>query len=141
MQAPHWFTITAYWRDQTWGVEEAVVWKQSGIGKKWTEEEVRLLKEHYATAPMQELLAVLPIRTWTTIRRTAHLYNLKRAVRDKHDEPFPLSVSYADWQFMTEREISYQNMPMYKHGVWSQLCDGRGVNLRLTAQHRLSIAR
>jgi len=42
-------------------VEEAVMWKQSGIGKKWTEEEVRLLKEHYATATMEELLAVLPI--------------------------------------------------------------------------------
>jgi hypothetical protein len=38
------------------------------MGKRWTQEENAILREHYAEASREELLALLPGRPWESIR-------------------------------------------------------------------------
>jgi DNA invertase Pin-like site-specific DNA recombinase len=44
----------------------------------WTDAEFDVVKEHYATATKDELLSLLPGRTWKAIKRKGHQLGLKR---------------------------------------------------------------
>lgn len=46
--------------------------------QSWTEQEVDLLKEKYATTPRQDLLEIFEGRTWQSIRCKAQQLGLKR---------------------------------------------------------------
>lgn len=123
IHSPHWYTLTVYWRDPTWGVEAGIVWKRTGITKGWTEEEIAILKANYATSTMTELLELLPLRTWKAIRKNSWVYTTRRQIKERHEVPFPESLCYQDWKFMNERGIAYENISLYKTGVWTQPSD------------------
>ena len=46
--------------------------------RAWTEAERAILQEHYAVAPQDELMALLPGRTWEAIRKMATRLKLSR---------------------------------------------------------------
>jgi DNA invertase Pin-like site-specific DNA recombinase len=141
IHSPHWYTLTVSWRDPTWGVEVGIVWKRTGINKGWTEEEVEILKAHYATSTKEDLQRLLPMRTWTSIRRNSWVYGVTRHVLDRHATAYLESLCHTDRQFMEQHGITYDAMPLYKTGVWTQLCDGKAVSLPSRGRHRPASAR
>jgi hypothetical protein len=130
IHSPHWYTLTAYWRDPTWGVEVGIVWKRAGINKSWSEEEIAILKAQYATSPKEDLQQLLPMRTWTAIRKNSWVYGVTRQVLDRHSTAYLESLCYADRQFMEQNGITFEAIPLYKTGVWTQLSDGTAVSRR-----------
>lgn len=46
--------------------------------RKWTDEEIELLKEHYSTATLDELMELLPGRSEESIRIKAHKLGLSK---------------------------------------------------------------
>jgi hypothetical protein len=73
--------------------------------KDWTEDEINILKQHYETTPMPELMALLPERTIYSMRGYArdHL-NLSRLKRD-YRLGVGLSETHSDIEFEKEQGI------------------------------------
>lgn len=49
--------------------------------KRWTKEEIEILKDNYATLSREDLCRVLPDRTWATIKTNAHTLKLSMSYR------------------------------------------------------------
>lgn len=81
-------TVTAkfIWRV---GLEQEIVihrWS-TGYRPNWTKDEEAILKEHYATADKDDLLAMLPNRKWSGILLKANRLNLSRPDAYKPQNP------------------------------------------------------
>lgn len=61
---------------------------------RWTEEEAAIVEKHYETMPKEQLMELLPERTWAQIRRRANRVGLKRKVVDKR----AVARRYAPWE-------------------------------------------
>jgi translation elongation factor P/translation initiation factor 5A len=71
--APHWVRIVIHWLPALFTrTDIMLLWRnnprQSG---PFTEREIAILQEHYASSPMLEILKMLPNRTWNSIRTFA----------------------------------------------------------------------
>ncbi len=69
--SPHFYTLTVYWRDPEWGVDELLCFRELHPTIQWTQEEDTILRERYPTATAEELTALFSERTPTGIRRRA----------------------------------------------------------------------
>ena len=77
------FNMRIIWRS---GFEQRLVIFRpatSSRKRKWTEEEKKVLYEHYATASREELEEMLPERDWQAIKHKAYLLGLKRGYPDR----------------------------------------------------------
>ncbi|RLE64019.1 MAG: hypothetical protein DRJ47_08645 [Thermoprotei archaeon] len=54
----------------------------------WTKEEIEILEQHYTYASKEELLELLPKRTWNAIQNKAKQLGLKRRTRFKNEQDF-----------------------------------------------------
>lgn len=54
----------------------------------WTQEEIEILKEHYTYGDKEEILELLPRRTWRAIQNKARQLGLKRRTRFKNEQDF-----------------------------------------------------
>jgi hypothetical protein len=73
----------------------------------WSDEEKRLLREHYQTASRKELEEMFPSRSWSAIMVRANHTRLQRQKREKSDILPDKSLSLADWQL-----IQAMNLPL-----------------------------
>ncbi|MBV9706165.1 MAG: hypothetical protein JO125_02000, partial [Chloroflexi bacterium] len=80
-------------------------------GKRWTDEEERLLREHYATAERGWLMEQLPERGWDSIVAKAVLLGAERShsigywTGKKTDAVPSIRLSVHDWRFMQANDI------------------------------------
>lgn len=70
------YALTVQWRDPDWGSEKLICFREVHPTLKWTPAEEALLREKYAAATAEELLALFPDRTPAGIRRRAHALHL-----------------------------------------------------------------
>lgn len=54
----------------------------------WTQKEIEILKEHYTYASKEELLELLPKRSWHAIQNKALKLGLKRRTKFKNEQDF-----------------------------------------------------
>jgi len=74
--APHFYTLTVYWRDPEWGVECLLCFREIKPSVRWSTEEEALLRENYQTATADELLSLLPGRSTLAITKRATILKL-----------------------------------------------------------------
>jgi len=84
--------------------------RRVGGNKEWTDEEKKIIREHYLSMPRTELVALLPDKTWDSIMQMAgHIFR-NEGERDEHRkrETFPrwmVNCSHSDLVFMREHNI------------------------------------
>jgi DNA invertase Pin-like site-specific DNA recombinase len=76
--SPHCALLTIQWRTPVWGTDMAILWRPYGHTPHWKEWEIDLVRRHYTTMPQEELLALLPHRSWHSIHHKAEKLGIAR---------------------------------------------------------------
>ncbi len=113
----HWIRIQILWLHEEWGREQMFYYRRKGKRKDWTNEEKKILSEHYLSMPALQLMALLPDRSWRGIRSLGSQIAETRRIREcRKEEPIPgwiENYSHSDLAFMREQNIegkvSYTN--------------------------------
>ena len=123
----HWLRIQVLWLHEEWGREEMFYHRRVGNRKEWTDEEKKILTDHYLSMSRPELMALLPDKTWNSIilmwKRTFRDEGYRNIERRKEDmlSKWTLDYSHSDLAFMREHNLegvlSYTN--------WVQLFQAR----------------
>ncbi len=112
----HWIRIQVLWLHEEWGREEMFYRRRRGKQREWTDEEKRIVKENYLSLPKMQLMALLPDRTWKSIRIVASDVCKDKGRRKRQGDAIPRwaeDYSHSDLTFMREQNIegnvSYTN--------------------------------
>lgn len=115
----HWIRIQVLWLHEEWGREEMLYHRRVGNRKEWTDEEKKILADHYLSMSRPELMALLPDKTWNSIllmgRRTFRGKGGRNREPRKEDTlpGWTIEYSHSDLVFMREHtiegELSYTN--------------------------------
>src|SRR2546421_7083953 len=103
--APHFLHFTIEWDNPTWGVDKGLIWRKQGTAPEWSEEEKEMMRLHWAIAERDELMRLLPQRSWTSMQIMAQDLHVTREVKSKPNG-IPFMLSLLDWQLIQEREIA-----------------------------------
>lgn len=101
--SPHWLQLEIVWTHPAWGVECISIYRERGSNPGWTESEENILRHHYPTAPKDEILQMLPDRSWACIRMEAIQLHVKREIALAGS--LPKNLTWSDWQFMQQQGI------------------------------------
>jgi hypothetical protein len=103
----HWMRVEVAWLHEQWGREEMYYVRGVGYKREWLEEEDALVREHYATMPRRELMALLPDRGWLAIKEHCRLLGLSR--RDIPGDKIvgARRFSHSDREFMRSKGWHY----------------------------------
>src|SRR6266487_5482574 len=105
----HWLRVQVLWLHEEWGREEMFYFRRKGRWKVWTKEETELVRAHYASMSGTHLMALLPDRSWQSIRtRGKDTLGITRKTGRPTKEAVPdwaTHYSYSDLAFMQERGI------------------------------------
>ena len=71
---------------------------------KWTQKETKLLQQHYSTTPKEEILKLLPERTWKAIHAKAYNEGLHREKPFTYNEE-ETEIVKALWECGSKEEI------------------------------------
>jgi hypothetical protein len=102
--APHWVRLTIEWLHPAWTTDVMDIRRTRGAKPTWTEEERAIIKEMYPDRPREEILILLPNKSWASIKNEALMLGVRRTLTTPSDCAIPMFLSFADWQFMQERE-------------------------------------
>jgi len=84
----HDFVVDVQWK----GGPTDVLWIErplwNSLRRPWTNEEIALLRQHYAAAEVKTLVALFPGKLWDGLRVEAHQLKLRR---ERHYDPTPWS--------------------------------------------------
>ena len=69
--SPRIYRIAIHWRDPAWGIDVMACFRSGIPSVQWTEEEIALIREHYATSSREELMRLLPGRSYAGIQHKA----------------------------------------------------------------------
>jgi hypothetical protein len=109
--------LTIVWRTPIWGTETAILWRPCGRAPVWTEEEKAILRNRYATAPQEELLQLLPLRTWQSIYQKAARIGLEREKRCRLDSNLD-RLAIDDIQVMKEYGLTQEELSSDNQIIW-----------------------
>ncbi len=97
-EAAHFLRLTLTWKLPMEHVQTLYIYRRNGTSYAWTEEEEDIIRKHYAKTSIHDMLALLPCRTWATIKTQAVSMDLHRNSGTPCD--VPKTLSYEDMQFM-----------------------------------------
>jgi len=109
----HWMRAEVLWLHEEWGREEMYWYRTKGRTVQWTEEEIALVRQHYATMDRLQLMALLPQRGWQAIRSLGIKLEIPRTqIRSTKDEEtlkglLGVMASYSDLEFLRSRGIPF----------------------------------
>lgn len=95
--APHWIQLDIYWSLPDWGNETLFIYRQWSSRGRWTEEDLKDLKEMYPRTSQMELLQRFPERSWLSISNMAHQLGARRIYAERSKNP--PTLSWLDIQF------------------------------------------
>ncbi len=107
----HWLKIEVLWLHEEWGREEMFYHRKKGKRKAWIPKEDDIVREHYASLSGPQLMALLPDRTWQSIRtRGKDTLGIRRKTGrpTNEDDAVPdwaTHYSYSDLEFMKEQNL------------------------------------
>ena len=114
--SPHFLLLTITWRTPLWGTDKALLWRLKGRAPLWTDEEIELIQKHYPTMPQQEMLRLLPIRSWRSIGEKAYKLGIARTV--SLPEKYPGILSMQDMAVMQEYGICCEEITSDNQTIW-----------------------
>ena len=80
----HWVRVQVLWLHEAWGREEMYWYRTKGRNVQWTEQEIAIVREHYAAMPRLQLMALLPHRGWHAIRGLGIRLKIAEQPREGH---------------------------------------------------------
>jgi hypothetical protein len=111
-----WLKLTVEWSPILGGnlVDEVYIWTEASV--EWTEDEKRILWEHYATALQDQLMQQLPTRSWGAIARMGGTLPVVRSQAPTKRFNLP---SVNDRKIMQENELPLEEM-LRKRVYWKE---------------------
>src|SRR5207249_4828129 len=92
--SPHWVRLTIEWYHPAWETDVLLIYRRNGSQPDWTEPELDILRDLYSTAPRDEILARLPLRTWSCIMKEARKLQVARHVATPCQ--LPVNITWLD---------------------------------------------
>jgi recombinase len=124
-----WAKLTIEWApllggsDEKFISDEAYIWTIAG--KRWTDDEKQIIREHYATAERGWLMEQLPDRGWDAIIARAGLLGVERSKSVGHltgnsTNVVPwIRLSVNDWLFIQENALDAEEV-LQKRVYWRE---------------------
>ncbi len=84
--SPRFYKITIHWYDPEWGIDERVCFKGGNPALHWKHEEDNILRTHYPSATREELMRLLPARSYTAMKCRASTLRVKRVIVEKGEQ-------------------------------------------------------
>jgi hypothetical protein len=106
--SPKFYKMTIHWYDPEWGVDERVCFKGGNPSLHWKEEEDSILMRHYSSATREELLRLLPTRSYQAIKCRASSVGVRRAVIDKGELAYTFCL--LDLEIMEQYGLSEEQL-------------------------------
>jgi hypothetical protein len=103
--APHWVKLEIYWRHPSWGIDTLYIYRNKGMHPEWTAEEQEIVKAMYPSVPREEILQLLPTKTWRGIRSEALRLGVTRVVA-KEKGTILNTFTWLDREFMRQAGFS-----------------------------------
>jgi hypothetical protein len=95
----------------------ALFWRPCGRAPAWTDEEKEILRKCYPTGTQEELLRLLPMRTWESIYMKASRMGLQREKRCKLDSSLD-RLAIDDIQVMNEYGLTLDELSSDNQIIW-----------------------
>jgi len=105
---PHFLHMTIYWRDPQWGEDSCTIWRKKGPLPTWKAEEDVILRANYYNEPQEAILTALPRRSWQSVMQRASQLGIHREVSTYNTCTIPKNITFTDWHFIQENEISME---------------------------------
>lgn len=102
----HWLRLEIEWLDPAWGTERTYLQRKMGGHKTWTDEENEIITEHYPKTAREEILAMMPRRSWSAIVQQAKKIPVSRPRHMISTCGIPDHVSMDDLAFMKAAGIT-----------------------------------
>ncbi|MGZ3629884.1 MAG: hypothetical protein ACXVDN_19770, partial [Ktedonobacteraceae bacterium] len=97
--SPHFYQLMIYWRDPVWGVNTLVCYRGGQPAISWTDEENSILRLYYPTTTRDEIMRLLPERTYNAIQSRASYFRIPKR-RTFNTENMPYTLSLSDYEVM-----------------------------------------
>jgi len=97
-ESAHFLSLSITWRLPVQYSTMLYVWRHESPSYAWTQEEENLLREYYPKTPIQEILPLLPRRSWSTLKTRAFVLHLQRTCGASYD--LPITLTMQDIEFM-----------------------------------------
>jgi len=78
--SPQFFSLTITWLDNDWETDTFLCYRNGLPSPIWTKEEDAILSEYWLISGPEDILEVLPRRSWNTIRHRAWTLKLDKKV-------------------------------------------------------------
>jgi len=115
--SPHFSLLTIVWRTPVWGTDTALLWRPYGRSPFWKDDELAIMETQYACSPQEELLELLPQRSWHSISQQAGKMGLMRAKHPCRDNSM-LHVSLEDRTIMQEYGLTQEELSSDNQIIW-----------------------
>jgi len=96
----HWISLTIEWSHPKWESDILYIFRRRGAMPNWTDEEQEIIRTHYPHASRDALLALLPDKSWVSIRTEALKLGVER--EGLSYSKVPKNLTWSDWQFMQQ---------------------------------------
>jgi Resolvase, N terminal domain len=107
VEAPHWIRLDLYWRHPVWQQDSLYIYRPHGARPRWTDVERVQVKAHYANAKREDLMQLLPTKTWRAIRTEALRMGIQRP--GKIESTVSVILTWLDLEFMQREGITDLN--------------------------------
>ena len=114
--SPHFLLLTIEWRTPLWGTEKAILWRLNQRGQAWSDEEVAIIQDQYPTMPQEELLTLLPKRSWGSIGNKAYKLRVSRKAQFRETSHDILSMQ--DMAAMQEYGLTIDEITCANQTIW-----------------------
>ncbi len=99
---PRFYKLHIHWVDPMWGIDELFCYRGGNPSSVWSAEEKALLKEHLLTMSREELMKLLPQRSYRSIATMALKLGLRCEGMYKIYPDQPYDLCWGDWQIIQE---------------------------------------
>lgn len=118
----HFYTMSIYWRDPEWGIDELLCFRSTSSSHNWAKQEDDIIQACYLTTPKSELMKLLPDRSYGAITSRANSLGIHRAKRIySGDDRIKLRLhkcfSLNDCQVIEKYQLAADQVIQWRKGV------------------------
>jgi hypothetical protein len=128
--SPRFYRIAIHWRDPQWDTDVMDCFRSGSPSLQWSDEEKELLREHYATSSREEMMRLLPQRSYMGIRHKGSRLGIAKSY-SWNEQALPLNLSLQDYEVagqlgitegMLQEDGRYMEVAGAKLVSWCELC-------------------
>lgn len=97
--SPHWMKLDIHWSLPGWESETLFIYRNCGSLTRWNQSEREIISQHYPATDKEELMSLLPDKTWGSIKNEGRRQKLHRSANQASDFSIPRQMCWEDYQF------------------------------------------